>query len=75
MTLDQLPNGSQGIIKHFNPQLMGDEVRLISLGIQENKCLKVIRRAPMGDPIQIKIGNALLSIRKSEARHISIDKL
>ncbi|MFP6808182.1 MAG: FeoA family protein [Pseudomonadales bacterium] len=47
--------------------------RLYALGLYPGVEVKVLRFAPMGDPIQLKVGNALLSIRKQEARYIRVE--
>ncbi len=47
--------------------------RLYALGLYPGVEVKVLRFAPMGDPIQLKVGYALLSIRKQEARYIRVE--
>ncbi len=47
--------------------------RLYALGLFPGVMVKVLRLAPFGDPIQIKVGNALLSIRKQEAALIEVE--
>ena len=49
--------------------------RLYALGVYPGVIVDVLRFAPTGDPIQIKIGGTLLSIRKSEAQLIQVDDL
>jgi ferrous iron transport protein A len=43
------------------------------LGIIPGSVLKLLRFAPLGDPMQVKIGGSFISIRKSEAAIISVD--
>lgn len=47
--------------------------RLYSLGIIPGSVLELLRFAPLGDPMQVKIGGSFISIRKSEAAIISVD--
>jgi ferrous iron transport protein A len=49
--------------------------RLYTLGLFPGVHVRVLRLAPLGDPMQIKVGNALLSIRRQEADLIQVDKL
>lgn len=46
--------------------------RLIDLGILRGLKLMVVRKAPLGDPIIVKISGFLLSLRKEEANKISV---
>ena len=47
--------------------------RLYALGLYPGVQVRVLRLAPLGDPMQIKVGNALLSIRQQEAQLIQVD--
>lgn len=46
--------------------------RLIDMGITPGTIIKIIRLAPLGDPIQIQVRGYELSIHKSEAEKIII---
>lgn len=50
-----------------------DLVRFRELGLLPGVKIKVLRRAPLGDPVQIEVGGTLLAIRKKEAQHILVD--
>lgn len=43
------------------------------MGFCEGKELRVLYRAPLGDPIAIEIGSYVLSLRKDEAREIEVE--
>ncbi|MBP7949818.1 MAG: ferrous iron transport protein A [Verrucomicrobiales bacterium] len=47
--------------------------RLREMGLLPGTKLVLIRRAPLGDPIEISIRGALLSLRKREAELIEIE--
>lgn len=47
--------------------------RLYALGLYPGVEVTVLRFAPAGDPIQIRVGGTLLSIRKHEARLVSVE--
>jgi Fe2+ transport system protein FeoA len=46
--------------------------RLMELGIVPGTELVVIRVAPLGDPIELRVRGCLLSIRRGEARSIAV---
>ncbi len=48
--------------------------KLLDMGIIPGSLIEMIRPAPLGDPVQIKIKGYHLSLRKTEASHILIKK-
>ncbi len=49
--------------------------RLYALGLYPGVEVDILRFAPAGDPIQIRIGTTLLSIRKKEARSVAVEEI
>lgn len=49
--------------------------RLLEMGLVKGVRLQLLRVAPLGDPIEIKIHNFLLSLRKEEAAQVVVKKL
>lgn len=49
--------------------------RLMEMGLFEGEELEVIRLAPLGDPLEIRLGDYHLSLRRSEAARVRIDLL
>ena len=47
--------------------------RLIDMGISHGSRVEMVRSAPLGDPILIRVLNTLLALRKQEAQAIVID--
>lgn len=47
--------------------------RMAALGIRPGRRVEVIRLAPMGGPLQIRIGHTDLMIRREDAARIDID--
>lgn len=71
MTLDQLGIGGSAIIK----KVEGEEalrLRLLDMGLIPRTMVKLIKVAPMGDPIQIQVRGYELTLRKDDARNITI---
>lgn len=70
-TLDQLHAGERAVIASVDcpPPIAR---RLMELGVLPGTEVEVIRRAPLGDPLEIALRGVRLSLRKSEARHIDV---
>jgi len=49
--------------------------RIMELGLTNGITLEVVRFAPLGDPMDIKVRGAHLSLRKAEAASIRVQKL
>ena len=49
--------------------------KLLDMGIIPGVVFEVIKLAPLGDPIEIKIKGYNLSLRKEEASQISIEEV
>lgn len=47
--------------------------RLLDLGFVPESEIIVVRRAPLGDPIQCKVANYNVTLRKSEASLIEVE--
>lgn len=47
--------------------------RLLDLGFVPESEVDVVRKAPLGDPIQCKIANYNVTLRKSEAALIEVE--
>jgi ferrous iron transport protein A len=62
----------KGIIKEIkgNNEL---KTRLQELGLIKNTVVEVVRYAPFEDPIEIKINNTYLALRKKDAENILVE--
>lgn len=72
-SLDQLTVGATAVVKGF---LAGDAAyrrKLLSMGLTPGTAIRVVRIAPMGDPIEIEVRGYNLSLRKAEAGILQID--
>lgn len=49
--------------------------RLMELGLIEGAELEVVRRAPLGDPMQVRLGDYDLSLRNREAACVDVTPL
>ena len=51
----------------------GAAQRLMDLGLIRGTSVKVIRVAPLGDPIEISLRGFMLTLRRAEAEHITVE--
>lgn len=47
--------------------------RLMDLGVIRGTTVEVVRTAPLGDPMEVKLRGFMLTLRRSEAEHITIE--
>lgn len=47
-------------------------VKLLEMGLLENQRIRVLFRAPLGDPMAIEVNGYVLSLRLSEARLVHV---
>jgi len=69
--LDEMKAGERGVIEGIDcaPAVTR---RLMELGLVPGTGIEVIRRAPMGDPLEVSVRGVRLSLRRSEARQIHV---
>ena len=49
--------------------------RLMEMGILRGATLKVLRMAPLGDPMEIQLKGLRISLRKTEAAKVDVERL
>lgn len=69
-SLESIPNGSTVYVKRVKASAL--RVKLLEMGFSEGKELRVLFRAPFGDPIAVDIGGYVLSLRRDEASNIDV---
>lgn len=70
-TLNQMKVGQKGVVEAVQDCGFVSQ-RLLEMGIVRHAPIEVLRFAPMGDPIEIKIGSYCLSLRCQEAQYIEV---
>lgn len=68
-TLDQLRKGSEAVINRIENHPLA--ARLLEMALPGRK-VKVLTFAPFGGPLAIEIAGSLLSLRRQEARLITV---
>jgi Fe2+ transport system protein FeoA len=72
-TLARLRPGQRGRIHRVAGEGSGLYQRLLEIGLLDGVEVEMIRSAPLGDPLQIRIRGAFYSLRKSEAAHVHVE--
>lgn len=72
MTLDKLPVGKEAIITAVNGE-GALRLRLLDMGLIPKTAVRVEKIAPLGDPIELRVRGYSLSLRKEDARNISVE--
>ncbi len=49
--------------------------RLMEMGLVEGAQVEVVRRAPLGDPLQVRLGDYELALRASDAELIDVAEI
>ena len=74
ISLDLLKKGEKAIVRGFNRSLGASE-QLMELGLLAGTSLRLVKSAPLGDPLEIAFRGFHLSIRKEDARSVLIEKV
>ncbi|MFZ4731366.1 MAG: FeoA family protein [Pirellulales bacterium] len=70
-SLDQVPIGDSTRVASLD----GDDpttCRLLELGLTPGVRVRVVRRAPLGDPLELELRGYRLSIRRTDARRVAV---
>ena len=72
MKLSELAVGTSAVVKEF-PKSGSAFIRLREMGLLAGTRVTLVRTAPLGDPIEIKVRGYHLTLRKSEAEHVIVE--
>ncbi len=48
--------------------------RLFALGLRPGARVRLLRRAPLGDPLEVRVGESFLALRRAEARGVVLEE-
>jgi ferrous iron transport protein A len=72
LPLGELKEGERGIIRRLS---QGDlSLKLLEMGFLPGESVTIEKIAPLGDPISVKVGSYLLSLRKEEANVVMVQQ-
>ena len=72
--LSELIVGASAVVKEF-PKVGSAALRLREMGLLVGTTVTLVRTAPLGDPLELKVRGYRLTLRKSEADHILVELL
>ncbi len=73
-TIKDLRIGDVAIIKNYAEDTDKEyKAKLLRMGLIKNTKLKVVRVAPLGDPIEVSINNYHIMLRKDEANCVEVE--
>lgn len=72
-SLAALPLGIEAVVRGVHA-IRPVARRLMELGLVPGTRVQITRVAPLGDPLELRLRNYALSIRRSEALSIEIDE-
>lgn len=73
MYLKDLKPGSRGRILSYGKEHPEYRRRLLMLGATPGTAFEVVRIAPLGDPVEIRVRGSMISVRKDEAAFMQVE--
>lgn len=70
--LSELAVGASATVREF-PKAGTAFIRLREMGLLAGTRVTLVRTAPLGDPLEIKLRGYNLTLRKSEADHVLVE--
>lgn len=74
-TLNQLKPGQRARVLAVRNENNTVYQRLLEMGVFEGTDVELIRYAPLGDPLEIRVQGYNLSLRKAEAAMVDVEVL
>ncbi len=69
--LSEIANGQSVIVREIEASDL--KVKLMEMGLVSGKNLKVLYRAPFGDPMAVDVEGYVLSLRMEEAKLVGVE--
>lgn len=75
LSLSDLKPGEQAKVLGFKSGNYSYQLRLMAMGLRPDMEFTLVRRAPLGDPIQIRLHHHSLCLRKAESAILQIERI
>ncbi len=75
MNLAQLESGKKAVVTDMSLLPTDTRKKLMVMGMLPHTEIAILRKAPMGDPLQISVRGTSLAIRKNLAEQITVKEL
>ncbi len=73
MTLKEMTVGTRGRISGYTGDDRGYRHKLLRMGLTRGTEFVLLRKAPLGDPIEIALRGFKLTLRKTEAQALVVE--
>ena len=70
--LSDLAIGASAVVREFPAQAPAF-IRLREMGLLTGTTVTLVRAAPLGDPLEIKVRGYHLTLRKTDAAHVLVE--
>ena len=74
-TLDELPVGMTAVITNISGKRDSLRRHLLEMGLTPKTEVTLVKTAPLGDPLELKVRGYELTLRKKDAKNISIENV
>lgn len=71
-TLEEAAPGARCLILRLRGE-GATRQRLLDLGFQPGREVRMLRNAPLRDPIEAQVGDSFVALRRSEAAHVFVE--
>lgn len=71
-TLAELQPGERGTVVGVRGDADAAR-RMMDMGVIRGTTVEVVRRAPLGDPMEVRLRGFMLTLRRAEAEHITVE--
>lgn len=75
MKIKDLEVGSNGKVTGYATKDRAYREKLLRMGLVKGATFKFMRKAPLGDPIEIMVHNFKLTLRKDEADALEVERV
>ena len=75
MKIFELRDGQRARVTGFAEGDRGYRQKLIQIGLRKGVVFTMLRKAPLGDPVELDCDGVLLSLRKGESNVVEVEAL
>ncbi len=75
ITLKEMSAGDQGRVQGFEEGGRAYRRKLLSMGLTPGVEFQVVRVAPLGDPVEVRVRGASVSLRRDEAAALQVERV
>ncbi len=75
MRLSELGVGQRASVSGYSAADAAYRARLLAMGLTTGTVLKLVEVAPLGDPVKVEVRGYSLSLRKTEADVLDVERV